>query len=468
MSGTAGSSGRDEFARLLRELKNRSGLSYGALAKRLHMSTSTLHRYCNGSAVPNDYAPVERLARLCRATPDELVELHRQWILADASRGRRAEGGAGPASQGASATPLPDSKSGESGGRGGPREPGEAGEPREREEPGEAGEPREREEPGERVESSASGEQVVSDVPSAARTGKRRRTALIAAVAVAAALGAVALAVLPPGGGGEARGGDAKAEPSVSASASPPARGKDDEPASPSKSATPRESTEGADASTDGDAKGGGERRDGAGTGDSSAAPLHVATRPYVYENPCAQHFLVDSEPEQVGPPASEQDAQRWSAAYGAVSGGEQRVALTIQGTGDDTVVLESLRVRVVGKAAPLAWNDYSMGVGCGGDVQTKSFDIDLDAGSPVVTAKNSQGAFPYKVSESDPKVFYVSAHTVAHDVRWELTLTWSSGDRRGTVKVDNSGVPFRTSGNKGRPGYDYPLGGSEWIERVE
>ncbi|MGN5379703.1 helix-turn-helix domain-containing protein [Streptomyces lasalocidi] len=77
------------FADLLRELKNRSGHSYGTLAKRLHMSTSTLHRYCNGDAVPADYAPVERLARLCRATPEELVELHRRWVLADAGRGRR-------------------------------------------------------------------------------------------------------------------------------------------------------------------------------------------------------------------------------------------------------------------------------------------------------------------------------------------------------------------------------------------
>ncbi|MBW5422071.1 helix-turn-helix domain-containing protein, partial [Streptomyces sp. BG9H] len=40
------------LAELLRGLKERSGLSYGVLAKRLHMSTSTLHRYCNGDAVP--------------------------------------------------------------------------------------------------------------------------------------------------------------------------------------------------------------------------------------------------------------------------------------------------------------------------------------------------------------------------------------------------------------------------------
>ena len=93
MSGATEADRTEEFARLLRELKDRSGLSYGALAKRMHMSTSTLHRYCNGTAVPVEYAPVERLARVCRATPQELVELHRRWILADAARGRRADAG---------------------------------------------------------------------------------------------------------------------------------------------------------------------------------------------------------------------------------------------------------------------------------------------------------------------------------------------------------------------------------------
>ncbi|WP_217570077.1 helix-turn-helix transcriptional regulator [Streptomyces sp. GbtcB7] len=77
-----------DFAALLRELKQRSGLSYEALAKRAHMSTSTLHRYCKGEGVPADHAAVSRFARVCKATPEELVELHRRWVLADAARER--------------------------------------------------------------------------------------------------------------------------------------------------------------------------------------------------------------------------------------------------------------------------------------------------------------------------------------------------------------------------------------------
>ncbi|MGJ3560302.1 hypothetical protein ACR6C2_24455 [Streptomyces sp. INA 01156] len=66
-------------------------------------------------------------------------------------------------------------------------------------------------------------------------------------------------------------------------------------------------------------------------------------------------------------------------------------------------------------------------------------------------------------MSESDPEVFYVFADARAHHVSWYLELAWSSGDRRGTVRVDDHGNPFRTSGNAGRPAYTHPLGSSEW-----
>jgi len=90
-----------EFAGQLRGLKERSGRSYGVLAGQLHMSVATLHRYCHGDAVPRDFTPADRLARRCGATPDELVELHRRWILADEAR-RRSRGGA----TGATSSPL--------------------------------------------------------------------------------------------------------------------------------------------------------------------------------------------------------------------------------------------------------------------------------------------------------------------------------------------------------------------------
>lgn len=389
------------FARLLRELKDRSGLSYGTLAKRLHMSTSTLHRYCIGDVVPADYAPVERLARLCKASPEELVELHRAWVLADANR---------------------------------PRKGGE---------------------PGARTPSA----------PAPPPNGRRRmRTAVLVGTAVAVVAGAGAvIAYLPiresgvrerpagavslaDGAGQRTDGGTTGASEGARSGASP----------SPSDSAPAAGTAPTASPSPA-----------GRGGDTASGTPVKVTTQPYTWETPCEQHYLIERPPAQVAPPPLERDAPAWVGAVGAVSAGGQYVKLTLQGTGKDTVVLESLTVRMAGKRAPLAWNDYAMGypgVGCGAGVPTRSFTVALDAVRPAVVPEAGQPNFPFKVSESEPEVFYVKADASAYDVSWYLELAWTSGSRHGTVTVDNGGKPFRTSGRNGRPGYEFPLGGDGWV----
>ncbi|MFD5743853.1 helix-turn-helix domain-containing protein [Streptomyces massasporeus] len=82
----------ERFAALLRSLKSRSELSYEALARKSGLAGSTLHRYCRGTSVPQDYGSVHRLATVCGATPDELRTLHRLWALADAARAAAAAG----------------------------------------------------------------------------------------------------------------------------------------------------------------------------------------------------------------------------------------------------------------------------------------------------------------------------------------------------------------------------------------
>ncbi|WP_452736137.1 helix-turn-helix domain-containing protein [Streptomyces fulvoviolaceus] len=415
----------DEFSELLGRLKERSGLSYGVLGKRLHTSASTLHRYVNGDAVPTDYAPVERFARVCRATPEELVELHRRWVLADARRGQKAVPEAGPE-------------------MGPPAEAGATG-------PEPAAEAVPEVEP-----------QPVAEAPVAEAPVARRRTVVLAGAAVAAALVSAALVVnLVPGKGDDDQSGKQSvgaAAPSVddspSGSKSADAKGSSASP-STSPSGIPTASSSASRSAGAGAAQGG-------GVEDGASAPT-VAVNPYKWQDPCGPHVLIDRDPERVPPPPTEPDARGWMTALGGVTGGQQMLALTVQGTGKATVVLEDLHVRVVEKSAPLAWNDFTMGVGCGGGVETAAFDVDLDAGRPAVSPRSGQHDFPYKVSESDPEVFYVFADARAHNVSWYLELEWSSGDRQGTIRVDDNGNPFRTSGNVGRPTYDYPLGASEW-----
>lgn len=240
---------------------------------------------------------------------------------------------------------------------------------------------------------------------------------------------------------------------------------------SPSSSTSPSDSTNpSASARTSGNAAAGtasGGGGGGAGADQSAAVPLTVTTRPYAWESPCSQTYLVDENAAKVPPPPTEQDAPSWVSALGAVSAGSQYLELTVQGTGADTVVLQSLNVRVVGSGAPLARNAYTMGyvgVGCGGGVPTHSFDVGLDAARPVATPMAGQTGLPYKVSESDPEVLYITAAADSHDVRWYLELAWSSGTRHGVLRIDDQGKPFHTSGMNGRPRYGYSLDKSEWV----
>nr|WP_239148857.1 helix-turn-helix transcriptional regulator [Streptomyces sp. SID12501] len=462
MSGTRREGGTvtgDEFPELLGRLKERSGLSYGVLGKRLHMSASTLHRYVNGDAVPTDYAPVERFARVCRATPEELVELHRRWILADAMRGQQKASGA-PAEEEASSAAAAATEAAP------PATPA-----------AEAVVPAEEEQQPSAVELTAEAAGLATGAAGVS-SARRRRTVVLAGAAVVAAVAAAALVVnLVPGKGDDDRSGKqsvgatgsgalgrspvASASATAKGGAATPSASPDAGPSvSPSPSPSPSLSVSpSASSSRSG---GGGAAPQGDGSADGADAP-NVSVNPYKWEGPCSAHYLIDQKPEQVPPPPTEPDARGWVTALGGITGGQQMLALTVQGTGKATVVLEALHVRVVEKSAPPAWNDYSMGVGCGGGVETTSFKVDLDAGRPSVSTKAGQRDFPYKVSESDPEVFYVFADARTHNVSWYLELDWSSGEEQGVVRVDDRGNPFRTSGNVGRPAYDYPLGSSEW-----
>lgn len=416
------------FAALLNELKDRSGQSYGVLAGKLHVSTSTLHRYCNGDAVPADFSAAERIGRLCGATGEEFVELHRRWILADEARRRSRSAppsAAAAAEADASATP-------------------------------------------------AASDDPVAEVPEVAAPGpdpsdgatppSRRRKRLYVTLAAAAVVAAVAVPAVGFGALDDSSsdrpsaasdvvpdGGSSKSAPvpSASPSGSPSPDKSPSREAGPSEKATPKEK-----------GSGGG----GAGKGTAGGVPVTVNTKPYAFEDPCSQHYLIDRPVTEIPPPPNEPDAPGWVSAFGAVSSGSQFIKLSVQGTGSETVVIDELNVRVVSSEEPLAWNDFATGVGCGGGVTTRAFSVDLDAARPSVTTRGGQRDFPYSVSESDPEVFQITANASARYVSWYLELEWSSGGRQGTLRVDDHGKPFRTSGAEGRPSYQYlPGGSSKW-----
>ncbi|MFF2730028.1 helix-turn-helix domain-containing protein [Streptomyces sp. NPDC058008] len=474
----------EDFAELLRGLKERSGLSYGALARKLHLSTSTVHRYCNGDAVPHDYAPVERFARVCRASGDELMALHRKWILADEAkrRGTRKESGGAPGTVAPGtvasepADPAADAPAPAVPGRAAPEDAqarAEA-EPEPEHEP----EPRNEAEP----ESRRGAESAVRDVtpegerpgtvPAPRRRTSRRTRVLLTAVAVVALTVPAALAVRGLGDDGPADDGRTDAAPSRTAvvpSGGTRARpsGSTEPSASGSPSATPGRS----DPPAAGDRASATPSPSSGGPQDGGV-PVHAAISSYNWEAPCGQYYLLDQEPDDVPPPPAPQDTRGWARALDGVDGGAMKLELTLQGSSGEAVVLRGLHVRVLARNGALARSAYSMGNGCGSGITPQSFDIDLDDGRPrakpvagehageVVPAKD----FPFRVSSTDVEVFNLDAHVEGHDVTWYLELEWTSGGRSGTLRIDDGGRPFRTSSLTARPEYYYRPDTAQWV----
>ncbi|MFD4943925.1 helix-turn-helix domain-containing protein [Streptomyces sp. NPDC058239] len=459
----------EEFAALLKELKDRSGHSYGVLAGRLHVSTSTLHRYCNGDAVPNEYAPVERLGRLCGASPDELVELHRRWIVADAARRRPAAAAPVPAPAEPVREVVSDvvSDSGPEAVRGsgaGGDASGLMPEPEPEPEPailaGGASRPR-------RFLASA------------------RARVLLAAVAVVALTVPTSIVVSNLSGTGtddlsnapavDAKDPDGAARvrpgPDASATASPSGAKKSGKPV-PSGSATVSSPPSGGASATSGG------HGTGAGSGgqQSGGVPLSATISSYNWEEPCGQYYVLDQKPNDVPPPPPPQDTRGWARALGGVDGGSMLLEVTVQGKSGQAVVLNGLHVRTLSRKAPLAWSAYSMGEGCGSGITPQSFDIDLDDGRPTLTpVAGKQGDvrvppkdFPFRVSSTDVEVFDLNAHVEGHDVSWYLELEWSSGGREGTLRIDDGGKPFRTSSIKVRPTYMYRYDTAQWVTKEQ
>ncbi|MFI0962717.1 helix-turn-helix domain-containing protein [Streptomyces sp. NPDC021080] len=454
----------EEFAALLRHLKGRTDRSYAALARRLNMNASTLHRYCAGEAVPLGFASVEKFAALCGASPAERVELHRLWILAAAARQRpRTAPGSETGSDTAEALASEAGQSTEDAAA--PPPPGAALAPAPGEHPDvtESGEALERDRhpgPGGAAESLPGSSPERAD---GARTPWYRRRVAVAAAVVTALLATLGSLSALPSGHSSADAADRTSD-APAAKATGVHRGSATPSAPPSTrpgrpSGTPSPSTSGKRGTSPSPST-----SPSSPTAGSAVTPLTWTANSHRWATGCFHDYVIDKAPEQVPPPPAPQDASPWARTQNAVHGGQMFVDITVQGRTDAAVVLEALRVRVVGRSAPVKGSVYSTGQGCGSDMAPHSFTVDLDKDRPIARAVpgNDSGtitppmSMPYRVSVTDPEVLMVDARTGGCDCRWYLELDWSSQGRTGTERIDDGGRPFRTSGTDGLPRYWY------------
>ncbi|WP_416969822.1 helix-turn-helix domain-containing protein [Streptomyces sp. 4F14] len=492
------------FAERLRDLKSRTDRSYGSLARRLGMNTSTLHRYCAGEAVPQDFAPVERLAGFCGASSEERLELHRLWLLAVEERqgkGRKGEASGAEGDSGAEPTggtgEVGDGVGADGGGEGEIRATdSEAG--RDGGHEVEAGISAARGESGSEIraaggergrdgepDSAGAGDPSGADTlvstssPAPSRPWYRRRTVVLAAVACVVAATIGTLSALPDDRRAGSPGATAQAGDGVPPLSSRPGKvtGSPSTGASPSPSVSPS-ATGGPSAEPGPGAGASAEPSDSAAPGKKPFAgtPLTWSVDSHVWNQGCGHYYVVDRPPAQVPPPPMSQDARAWAAAESALHGKETMVKVSVQGRSDTAVVLEGLRVRMTGRGEPAPGNAYAMDQGCGGSLTPREFAVDLDKDRPIARPMPGNDAgtelpavsFPYRVSAKDPEILLVTARTTGCDCSWYLELDWSSQGRTGTVRIDDAGRPFRTTAITDLPRYVYDTLNRNWRPYAE
>jgi hypothetical protein len=158
-------------------------------------------------------------------------------------------------------------------------------------------------------------------------------------------------------------------------------------------------------------------------------------------------------------PPSTFPDDDHWMAATHAVVSDYGAVLLTIQGTTAAEVVLTSLQVEVVKRAA--AVRGTHVREKCGGLGAARELDVNLDHDPPTYQPivredfladgpawQKTPLVFPYKVSLTDAETFLILANTFRCDCQWRVKLDWSSQGATGSVLIDDHGKPFRTSGD--------------------
>lgn len=460
-----------EFAKRLRALKERTDRSYGSLATQLHLGASTLHRYCHGHALPVEYAPVERLARVVGATAAERVELHRLWLRAHSARTEEGEEAAGVPEL----EPVREAES----------EPEPEPEPKPvQTESFDLGAPADRPDDDDPDPPPAAAITPPMSRPRASRL--RRRQIVGAALAVVTVLGGTVVIAADLGNS------DSRTDNSGPRLSDPGPDGPPDSLApsarssAPSAEASPSKSGGGPKSSPSGSPGSGKTGAGAGGGGDGAGEPgadepeadagnakaLEWSADSHKWQSACDHTYLIDRAPAAVPPPPNSQDARQWATALGAVHGKSTLTQATMRAAaGAGPVVVEELFARVVGRRTPLDWNAYEMSSGCGGAITPAIFAVDLDVSRPIlrpVDGGSEEGPLPapklpYQVTSSEPLVVKVEASTKGCDCDWYLEVRWSAGDRTGVTRIDDGGRPFRTSAAAGRVhGYNYESG--KWM----
>ncbi len=153
------------------------------------------------------------------------------------------------------------------------------------------------------------------------------------------------------------------------------------------------------------------------------------------------------------------QKSEPWEALAndGPVDVGVNELEVVLTGRSEQPVVVTRARIEVVARTSIGSGVHVTQaGQGCGGPPEELLLEVRLDGSTPTmkVSGRDTSGQFvelppplSFSLSGTEPLTLHVQALAFEHDVQWRLALDFSTAGRTGTMRIDDSGQPFRVTG---------------------
>jgi hypothetical protein len=186
----------------------------------------------------------------------------------------------------------------------------------------------------------------------------------------------------------------------------------------------------------------------------------HLDLPGYVIPRPLGQITVPPGQDQEV------EKREQWAADLGGVQANRMDVQVTVLGRSSESVILTNLRVRIVNRRPPLLGTHITYGP-LGEGVFERYLIVDLDSSPPKITDSVDQRflvegdpqdekpvRFPYRVSQTEPEVFYIAVSTKTCDCTWVAELFWTTRGRNGSTIIDDNGHPFRVTSSRNAASY--------------
>ncbi|MFE2829365.1 MULTISPECIES: hypothetical protein [unclassified Streptomyces] len=135
----------------------------------------------------------------------------------------------------------------------------------------------------------------------------------------------------------------------------------------------------------------------------------------------------------------------------GGVRASGSSISIVLQGSNDEELILTGARAEIVARHRPV--RGLHVVNPCGSEAPQRLFTVDLDRSSASLKAvpddrPDTGGSpfrgWPYAIKRGDAEYFVVRAQSTKYDTEFRLAVAWRSGDRSGTLRLDDHGKPFR------------------------